>query len=74
MLISNFKKLFQVIKGFIQLINLNVIFIKAFKLLNINVLLNIVIKKNDFDVYLFYILIHNRHKYKNRFITHKLYY
>ena len=74
MLISNFEKLFQIIKGFIQFINLNIIFIKIVKLLNINVLLNIVIKKSDFNVYLFYILIYNRYKRKNRFIIYKLYY
>ena len=44
-LILNFKKLFQIIKNLIQFINLNVIFIKIVKLLYINVLLNIVIKK-----------------------------
>ena len=74
MLISNLKKLFQIIKDLIQFINLNIIFIKVFKLLNINVFLNIIIKKNGFDVYLFYILIHNRHKRKNRLIIHKFYY
>ena len=74
MLISNFKKLFQIIKSFIQFINLNIIFIKVVKLLYINILLNIIIKKNDFDVYLFHISIHNRRKRKNRLITHKLYY
>ena len=36
--------------------------------------LNIVIKKSGFDVYLFYILIYNRHKRKDRFIIYKLYY
>ena len=36
--------------------------------------MNIVIKKNGFDVYLFYILIHNRDKRENRFIIHKFYY
>ena len=45
MLILNFKKLFQIIKNLIQFINLNIIFIKAFKLLYINILLNIIIKK-----------------------------
>ena len=39
-----------------------------------NVFLNIIIKKDDFDVYLFHILIHNRHKRKNRFIIHEFYY
>ena len=45
MLILNLKKLFQIIKNFIQFINFDIIFIKIFKLLHINVLLNIVIKK-----------------------------
>ena len=74
MLILNLKRLFQIIKNLIQFINLNIIFIKIVKLLHINVFLNIVIKKNDFDIYLFYILIHNRHKRKNHFIIYKLYY
>ena len=43
-------------------------------MLHINVFLNIIIKKSDFDVYLFYILIHNRYKRKNRFIIYKLHY
>ena len=74
MLISNFKRLFQVIKSLIQLINLNIIFIKVVELLHINVFLNIVIKKNDLNVYLFHILIYSRHKCKNRLITYELYY
>ena len=45
MLISNLKKLFQIIKNLIQFINLDIIFVKVFKLLHINVLLNIIIKK-----------------------------
>ena len=73
MLILNLKKLLQIIKNLIQFINLNIIFIKIVKLSHINVFLNIVIKKNDFDVHLFYILIHNRRKRKNRFIIYKLY-
>ena len=36
--------------------------------------LNIVIKKNDFNVYLFYILIYNCYKRKNRFIIYEFYY
>ena len=74
MLISNLKRLFQIIKSFIQFINLNIIFIKAVKLLHINILLNIVIKKNDFDIHLFHVLIHNRRKRKNYFIIYKFYY
>ena len=45
MLISNLKKLFQIIKNLIQFINLNIIFINIIKLLYMNILLNIVIKK-----------------------------
>ena len=74
MLISDFEKLFQIIKDFIQFINLDIILIKTVKLLFINILLNIVIKKNDFDVYLFHILIHNHRKRKNNFIIYKFYY
>ena len=74
MLILNLKRLLQIIKCLIQFINFDIIFIKTVKLLYINVFLNIVIKKNDFDVYLFYILIHNRRKRKNRLIIYKLYY
>ena len=40
----------------------------------INVCLNIVIKKDNFDIYLFYISIYNRRKRENRFIIYKLYY
>ena len=36
--------------------------------------MNIIIKKGDFNVYLFYILIYNRRKRKNRFIIYELYY
>ena len=74
MLILNFKRLFQIIKNLIQFMNFDIVFIKIFKLLHINVLLNIVIKKNDFDVYLFYVLIYNRRKRKDRFIIYKFYY
>ena len=74
MLILKFERLFQIIKNFIQFVNFDIIFIKIFKLLYINVLLNIVIKKNDFNVYLFHVSIHNRYKRKNRFIIYKLYY
>ena len=74
MLISNLKRLFQIIKNFIQFINLDIVFIKVVKLLYINILLNIVIKKDDFDVYLFHVSIHNRRKRKNRFIIHEFYY
>ena len=35
--------------------------------------MNIVIKKDGFDVYLFYVLIYNRDKRENRFVIHKLY-
>ena len=31
-------------------------------------------KKNDFDVYLFHVLIYNRRKCKNHFIIYELYY
>ena len=74
MLISNFKKLFQIIKGLIQFINLDIIFIEVVKLLHINVFLNVIIKKNDFDVHLFHISIHNHYKRKDRFIIYKFYY
>ena len=73
MLISNLKRLFQIIKNLIQFINLDIIFVKIVKLLHINVFLNIVIKKNDFDIHLFYILIHNRRKRKNRLIIYEFY-
>ena len=74
MLILNLEKLFQIIKNLIQFINLDIVFIKIFKLLYINVFLNIVIKKNDFDIYLFHILIYNHRKRKNHFIIYKFYY
>ena len=41
--------------------------------MHINVFLNIIIKKDDFDIYLFYILIYNLRKREDRFITYKLY-
>ena len=74
MLISNFERLFQIIKSLIQIINLDIIFIEVIKLLYINVFLNIIIKKGDFNICLFYILIHNRRKRKNRFIIYEFYY
>ena len=74
MLISNFERLFQIIKSLIQFINLDIIFIEVIKLLYINVFLKIIIKKGDFNICLFYILIHNRRKRKNRFIIYEFYY
>ena len=74
MLISNLERLFQIIKCFIQFANFDIIFIKIVKLLYINVLLNIIIKKNDFDVHLFHVLIYNHRKRKNRFIIYEFYY
>ena len=41
--------------------------------MHVNVLLNIAIKKNDFNIHLFHVLIHNRRKCENRFIIYKLY-
>ena len=43
-------------------------------MLYINVFLNVVVKKDDFNIYLFQILIHNYRKYKNHFIIYKFYY
>ena len=45
MLILNFEKLFQIIKSLIQLTDFNIVFIEIIRLLHINILLNIVIKK-----------------------------
>ena len=73
MLISDFERLLQIIKDLIQFINLNIVFVKAVRLLHINILLNIIIKKDDFNVYLFHVLIYNRYKRKNRFIIYKFY-
>ena len=42
--------------------------------MHINIFLNIILKKIDFDIYLFYILIHNRCKREDRLIIYKLYY
>ena len=35
-------------------------FIKIIELLYVDLFLNIIIEKNDFNIYLFYILIYNR--------------
>ena len=60
MLILNFKRLFQIIKNFIQFINLNIVFIQVFKLLNINVLLKYRYKKTILTfIYCLFILYSN---------------
>ena len=53
------RRLFQIIKCFIQFINLERILLEneIIKLFHINLFLNLIIKKNGFDVHLFQILI-----------------
>ena len=44
------------------------------KLFHINLFLNLIIKKSDFDVYLFQVLIFDNNQSENRLIRHKLNY
>ena len=61
MLISNSKKLLEFIESLIQLTNFDIVLIKIIELSHINRLLNVIVEKDDFDVYLFYVLIQNRY-------------
>ena len=57
MLISNSKRLLKFIKSLIQLVNFDIVLVKIIGLSHINRLLNVIVEKDDFDVYLFYVLI-----------------
>ena len=57
MLISNFKRLLKFIESLIQLINFDIVLAEIIELSHINRLLNVIVKKDDFDVYLFYVLV-----------------
>ena len=54
-IVSYSRRLFQIIKCFIQFINLERILLEdeIIKLFHINLFLDLIIKENDFDVYLF---------------------
>ena len=47
---------------------------KIIELLYINLFLYVIIKKDYFNIYLFYILIYRRRKRKNRFIIYEFNY
>ena len=72
MLISNSKRLLEFIKNLIQLINFDIVLVEIIELSHINRLLNVIVEKNDFDVYLFHVLIQGRCQGKDRLITYKL--
>ena len=57
MLISNSEKLLEFIESLFQLINFDVVLIKIIELSHINRLLNVIVEKDDFDVYLFHVLV-----------------
>ena len=64
------RRLFQVIKCFIQFINFERILLEGeiMKLFHINLFFNLIIKKNDFDVHLFQISIFNNDQRKDYLI------
>ena len=72
MLISNSKKLLEFIEGLIQLTNFNVVLVEIIELSHINRLLNVIVEKDDFDVYLFHVSVQDRCQGKDRLITHEL--
>ena len=72
MLISNSKRLLEFIESLIQLINFNIVLVEIIELSHINRLLNVIVEKGDFDVYLFHVSVQNRYQSKDRLITHKL--
>ena len=57
MLISNSKKLLEFIESLIQLINFDIVLAEIIELSHINRLLNVIVEKDDFDVYLFHVLV-----------------
>ena len=56
-LISNSKRLLEFIESLIQLINFDVVLAEIIELSHINRLLNVIVEKDDFDVYLFHVLV-----------------
>ena len=64
------RRLLQIIKCFIQFINFKRILLEdeIIKLFHINLFLDLIIKKNDFDVYLFQVLIFDNDQCENYFI------
>ena len=69
-IISYSRRLFQVIKCFIQFINLERILLEdeIMKLFHINLFFDLIIKENDFDVHLFQVLIFDNDQCEDRFI------
>ena len=57
MLISNSKRLLEFIESLIQLINFDIVLAEIIELSHINRLLNVIVKKDDFNVYLFHVLV-----------------
>ena len=54
--------------------NLKAILIKIIKLSYIDFFLNVLIEKDDFNIYLFQILIYSYRKSEDYLITYRLYY
>ena len=72
-IISYSRRLFQIIKCFIQLINLKRILFEneIMRLFYINLFFDLIIKENDFDVHLFQVSIFDNDECENHFIWHR---
>ena len=57
MLISNSKRLLKFIESLIQSTNFDIVLAEIIELSHINRLLNVIVEKGDFDVYLFHVLV-----------------
>ena len=67
-IISYSRRLLQIIKCFIQFANLEWVVNEVIKLFHINLFLNLIVKKSDFDVHLLQISIFDDDQYKDRLI------
>ena len=72
MLISNSEGLLEFIENLIQLVNFDIVLTEIIGLSHINRLLNVIVEKDDFDVYLFHVSVQGRYQNKDRLITYKL--
>ena len=69
------KKLFQIVNCFTKFANLIKFDIFSFfEKFNVNFAINVIVKKNDFDVHLFQFSIKSDDESENDFVIHKFYY
>ena len=73
MLILNPGGLLEPIESFIQLADLGTVYVEFIRLLDVNILLDVVIKKGGFDVYLLQVPIYSRRKRKDRLVIYGFY-